>query len=153
MRLQFAVGIASLLLETSPLLAQTAVVVPADVETAISSGYWELNDSTRGHYRIVIRTGGFEHIVSEAQVDWIADPTDSDAEAQVFATAAIPRVAMAGVHLINPVLEREGKQWILTIDADNTHCDPDRIDRWRVALGAPGKLTVLGSTLVQAGCE
>ena len=142
------------LLRAPSVAAQSEAQVPVDVETVASGGYWEVNDSTRGRFRVVIETGGFEHIISTARVDWLALPPESDAATKLVASAAMPdEVTSAGVHLLSPTFSLDGTQWILTIDAANTHCDPVRIDRWRVALSAPGKLTVLGSTPVKSGCD
>jgi len=145
--------VASVLCVASTATAQTEAAVPLDVETVISGGYWQVNDSTHGSFRVIIETGGFEHIISDARVEWVAEPRESDAPSRLLATAPLAELTGGGVHLVNPVLVREDKRWILTIEAVNTHCDPVRIDRWRVALGAPSTLTVLGSTPVQAGCD
>lgn len=145
--------VAALLASHMTASAQSSASVPAEVETVATGGYWVLDDSTRGTFRVVIETGGFEHIISDAHIDWIAEPTESDTPPRIVASTDIPDVTNGGVHLMNPVFSRDGKQWILTIEAVNTHCDPARVDRWRVALGAPGKLAVLGSTPLEPGCE
>ncbi len=153
MRGRIPLSVASVLCVASTAAAQTDGQVPLDVETVISGGYWQVDDSAHGSFRVIIETGGFEHLISEARVEWVAEPTESDTPSRLLATAPLTETTGGGVHLVNPVLVREDKRWILTIEAVNTHCDPVGIDRWRVALGAPGSLTVLGSTPVQAGCD
>lgn len=153
MRAAIVLVIAHALLGFASATAQSTAQVPVHIETVASGGFWEVDDSTRGQFRVVIETGGFEHLISDAHVDWIAQPRESDAAPRLVASISVPEVTGGGVHLVDPLLSWDGKSWVLTIDAANTHCDPVRIDRWRMALGAPGKLTVLGSTRVAAGCD
>ena len=46
---------------------------PRELEFAVSGGRWS-EGSAQGHYRVLIYTGGFDHIISEAYVEWIKDP-------------------------------------------------------------------------------
>ena len=133
--------------------SQETTALPADIETVVSGGDWESGAEARGHFRAVIATGGFEHIISDLTVEWIADPTDSDQPPRTYSSRAVPEVAQGGVHLTLPVIAREGGHWILTLEAENTHCDPIRVERWRLRLDSPGQITVLGSTIVQPGCN
>jgi hypothetical protein len=138
---------------TTTARAQRPTPISPDIETVASGGYWERDQETRGHFRAVISTGGFEHIISDLTVEWIAEPTASDTPSHRILAREVPEVADGGVHLTDPAFTLEGSRWILTIDAVNTHCDPALIERWRVALGTPGDVTILGSVVVQKGCD
>src|SRR5262245_12915739 len=49
---------------------------PPDLDTSVSSvvsgGYWE-HETQRGHYRIVVRSAGWEHVSSTIRVEWIVE--------------------------------------------------------------------------------
>ena len=64
--------------------ASSASVVPADVSNIVSGGYWTSGDES-GTYRVVIVSGGFEHVTSRAFVEWIADPKSEQDEPKVVA--------------------------------------------------------------------
>ena len=134
-----------------PLEAQERPVVPIAVETVVSGGYWTAPDNIEGQYRVIVKTEGFEHLVSSAWLEWIAAPT-KDSDATVVATSELVMVEAGSVRLSEPVFSIAGKQWILTITATQTHCDPMPIERRRLALGPPGRIAVLPPVVLKKGC-
>ena len=135
-------------------VAQAVPTIPLEVETVASGGYWSTKDRVEGHYRIVISTGGSEHLISTLWVQWVTDPTDPDSLAHVVASKEVTiGPAAAGVHLTNPRLSLEAGHWVLLVDATNTHCDPMPIDRWRIGLESPSSVKALGSVVVKRGCS
>ena len=148
----YRVACALLLAPLAPAWGQQREPLPPEVETVVTRGYWITPDSVAGTYRVVIMTGGFEHRISELWVEWLAEPLDSDRSARVLVSRRIEDVDAGSVLLVDPVLRPEGERWILTVDAVQTHCDPPLTTRWRLALGQPGKVRILGSTVVRAGC-
>jgi hypothetical protein len=43
----------------------------------VSGGYWT-DGEDRGTYRVVVRSDGFDHIVSEITIEWLSDPRGED---------------------------------------------------------------------------
>lgn len=150
--MRVCVSLLLLVLAGSRVTAQDRQSISPDIETVVSGGHWVTSDSVEGRFRVVIETAGFEHLISTLRVEWIAYPTESDDSARIIAGRDVT-TGGGGVYLTDPSLALDAGRWILTVDAVNTHCDPMPTDRWRVALGPPGEVTVLGSTVVRKGCE
>ncbi len=127
--------------------------IPADVETVVSGGYWELGDSASGHFRATISTNGLEHLISRLRIEWIRDPDESDRPMRLLSSWEADAIPDGVAHLVNPVFAREGAMWVLSVEAVNTHCDPPRVERYRIAIAGPGQARSLGSTVIQLGCE
>ena len=114
------------------------VAIPEDIATVISGGRWSY-ESRAGVNRVIVRTGGFEHIVSQAQVDWIADTTPNTGEApQVVESKLVPTGSW---RLDNPRIVKSGNGWLLYLDGLETHFVPAIRGQWVVRLGEPGKLS------------
>jgi hypothetical protein len=117
--------------------AQTPLRLPPDVETVVSGGRWG-SGATGGSYRVVVRSGGFEHVVSQVQIDWVSDPKGQDTPSTVVASEVAPtgswRIGRARIVL-------RGKQWIATLEGVEPHSTPLQRGTWEVTLGQPGKLT------------
>ena len=127
------VAVIAALVFVMPIRAQTRDRLPAEVETVISGGWWE-SGAQEGRYRVVIRSGGFEHVISTMTVDWIVSPTETS-DAKVVASVTIPTT---GVVVHDPVLLMQGRSWMLRASTTDSHYDPPRRARLRVVLGAPG---------------
>ena len=56
--------------------AQTIDAVVPSLEFAVTGGTWA-QGGVRGQYRVLVFSGGFEHIVSEVYIQWIRDPESS----------------------------------------------------------------------------
>jgi len=131
--LSHVVGTIAALLLAAPAGGQQHDQLPPDVETVISGGSWE-KGSQEGRYRVVIRSSGFEHVISTLTVDWILSPTDSDS-ARIVASFTIPTSAVV-VH--DPELIKEEGRWLLKALTTDTHYDRPRRSSLRVILGDPG---------------
>lgn len=46
-----------------------------DVEMVLSGGSWK-RDGVAGTYRVVVRTAGVEHRISEMTIEWLSEPAD-----------------------------------------------------------------------------
>ena len=125
--------------------AEQSLALPPDVVNIVTGGRWN-TETTRGTFRVIVQTGGFEHILSRAQVDWIADPTDRDAPPSVVAS----RIAETGAwRLDNPRIVQRSGSWHVEFQALETHFTPPLRGKWVVDLGKPGELkaTVQSSDL------
>lgn len=116
--------------------AQTPVAIPPDVETVVTGGFWKSANS-KGSYRVVIRSGGFEHVISELQVDWITEPEGNDKPSRVVAS----KVAETGSwRLDKPRIAKDSKGWRVTVEGVEPHMTPMPRGTWSVQLGEPGTL-------------
>ena len=109
---------------------------PIDVVAVVTGGRWKAG-SLQGVYRVVVRTGGFEHLVSQAQVDWIAYPGPESGEARLVKSMIAPTGSW---RLDNPRLFKSGNTWRVELEGLETHFVPAERGKWVVRLGGPGKL-------------
>jgi hypothetical protein len=116
--------------------AQEPMAISADVSTVVTGGSWS-SGSLSGVYRVVVRTGGREHVVSSAQIDWIADSGGHDEEPRVVHS----KVASTGSwRLDRPRIPRSGKVWRVELDGLETHFTETVRGKWVLRLGAPGEV-------------
>ena len=108
--------------------------IPVDIEHVTTGGRWSA-EGRSGVYRVLIRTRGFEHVVSEAQVEWIA--TDR-AEPEVLQAKTAPTGSW---RLDNPRIHGESKTWRIELEALETHFSPAVRGKWVIRLGAPGEMS------------
>jgi hypothetical protein len=119
--------------------AQPPLPLPSDVETVVSGGRWR-SGGTEGGYRVVVRSGGFEHVVSQVQVDWISDPKDQDTPPSIVAS----EVASTGSWRIGCArIVQRGKRWIAILEGVEPHFTPLQRGTWEVTMDGPGKLTAV----------
>ena len=123
-----------------PLAAQEAPVVPVDLEFAVSGGAFQV-DSMWGRYRILVLSGGSDHIVSEFHLQWVRDPSGDDTATVV---SSVPINELNGVWRAAgaPVIRRTGAGTTVLIDVVDSH---GAVQGWRhcvVTPGAPSKYTI-----------
>ena len=107
---------------------------PIDIEYVVTGGRWSAGGYT-GVYRVLVRTGGFEHVVSEAVVEWIS--TDPGQRRIVHS-----KVAPTGAwRLDNPRFRGVEGAWRVELEALETHSTPAVRGKWVVRLGPPGELS------------
>ncbi len=120
-------------------VAQEPVAIPAEVETVVSGGAWK-SGALNGTLRVIVRTGGFEHIISYAQVDWIVEPQSSNDSGRVVAS----KVAETGSwRLDRPRFVKAKGAWHLELDAVETHFNPPIRGKWVVRDGPPGQVAAV----------
>jgi len=126
----------ALLLYCLPVFAQEPKAIPPDVAAVVTGGTWS-SGALNGVYRVVVRTGGREHTVSYAQIDWIADSGELNEEPRVIRS----EIARTGSwRLDRPRILRSGNLWRAEFDGLETHFDPAARGKWIVRLGPPGEL-------------
>jgi hypothetical protein len=122
--------------------AQQPIAMSPDIAAVVTGGRWQ-SGALSGTYRVVVRNGGFEHVVSYAQVDWITDSSSRDEAPRVIDS----QLAATGSWLLDrPRIIGSGSAWRVEFNAVETHLIPAARGRWVVRLGPPGKLD---SVLVQ----
>jgi hypothetical protein len=110
------------------------LAVPTDIQYVVTGGRW--SDAGRsGVYRVLVRTGGFEHVVSEAHVEWISTDTT---EPQILVSKKAPTGSW---RLDNPRFFAKGRSWRVEIEALETHFTPPIRGTWVLRLGGPGELS------------
>jgi hypothetical protein len=117
--------------------AQTPV--DPDVAAVLIIGYWN-SDHLEGFSRVIVRTGGFDHVASSIRVEWIArrGRTTEQSVVAVDSTLAVPdRMYSLG----NPELYSN-------FDGENfricgTHVYDSSKRCWRFWVGPPGRITLV----------
>ena len=69
-------------------LAQDTLKLDPTVTFVVSGGHWTA-DGTEGNYRVIVRSGGFDHIVSELFVQWVQDPRSENDSTAVRASVKV----------------------------------------------------------------
>jgi len=117
--------------------AQQAADIPADVETVVTGGQWT-SGKLEGTYRVIVRTGGFEHLVSVVQVDWIQSETENE-PARVLGS----KIADTGSwRMSRPRIVKGRGHWRVLLDGIETHSSTPALGRWQIDIGEPGVLKV-----------
>ena len=68
--------------------APTVLVVSPDVSYVQTGGYWQLNGQG-GQYRVVVATGGFEHVSTHIRFEWVSEPTPTGESRRIFRTVVL----------------------------------------------------------------
>jgi hypothetical protein len=116
--------------------AQPIIALPSDVAYVASGGYWK-TATDEGTYRIIVQTGGFEHIVSSAQVDWIAHPKGQNDPSRIVQSS---RAETGAWRLDAPLFRKVQGKWRIELRAVETHRSPIFNGVWTIELGEPGVL-------------
>ena len=117
--------------------AENILAIPVDVEAVVTGGRWT-SDKLSGTYRVIVSAGGFEHIVSQVQVDWIVDAGGRDNPPRVVSS----RIAeTASWRLFRPRIVKRSGKWRVLLDGIEPHLTPTPRGIWTIDLGEPGMLT------------
>jgi hypothetical protein len=106
------------------------------VSYVASGGYWK-TATDEGTYRIIVQTGGFEHIVSSAQVDWIAFPKSQNDSPRLIVSK---RADTGSWRLDTPVFKKFRGKWRIELRALEAHHNPAINGVSTIELGEPGVL-------------
>jgi hypothetical protein len=108
--------------------------IPAEVVEVRSFGSWETSEQT-GHYRIVIKQHGYEHVKNIVFIEWITESRDGTILVQPVPISEVnePNIYAIGIQKI------EGK--ILKLSLTDTYTlDDSSIE---ISVGLPGKYKVV----------
>ena len=128
-----------LLAATMPGLAaaQQAPSLDPSIAYVTTGGGWS-TDSSSGQYRVIVRSGGFEHIVSELFIQWLRDPRDSRDSATVVRTVKLE--SLSGFWALGQPTFVCAKVCHVEIDGTDSHTGEK--GQWILSLGPPGQVTV-----------
>jgi|SRR5262245_15788889 len=118
--------------------AENILAIPVDVEAVVTGGRWT-SDKLSGTYRVIVSAGGFEHIVSEVQVDWIAEAGGRDDPPRVVSSKI---AETASWRLFQPRIVKRSGNWRVLLEGIEPHLIPTPRGIWMIDLGAPGALKV-----------
>ena len=76
-------------------------------------------------------------MVSEAHVEWLADPGSGSQETRLVASKLVPT---GSFRLDNPRIVKSGTAWRVDLQAIETHTSPLVRGVWTVRLAGPGEL-------------
>ena len=118
------------------LVAQDSRPIDPTVAAVVSGGQW-IDSTSSGQYRVVVRTGGFEHVGSQLAIDWIREPRSVSDTDVVSAHAVITEIPEGIYSLDVPQLTCDSRKCQVVVTGLNTR-DGSR-GRWVVMLGSPGQ--------------
>ena len=123
-----------------PLAAQQAPPVPVDLEYVVSGGGFQ-GDSAWGQYRVLVFSGGFDHIVSEFHLQWVRDPSAKDS-ATVLSSVPIQELNGMWRAAGAPSIHRTNTGTTVLIDVVDPHGANGARRHCVVTPGAPSKYTI-----------
>ena len=119
-------------------MAQDSVALDPAIAHVVTGGHWT-QGGARGLYRIIVRTGGFEHVASELFIQWLDDPTQSDDPVKVRMTQPVDSIPARIWSLGRPTLNCS-RACQVEIDGTNAYTNERAV--WRITLGAPGQYQI-----------
>ena len=121
-----------------PSSAQDSLVVDPTIADIVSGGHWAASGQ-EGYYRIVIRTGGFEHINSELTVQWLTEG-GRDSDPVVVRSIVVKELTIN--RLDRPKIGQYLKGWRVWVQQTDTHSEHSSTSMRTIDLGPPGQVTV-----------
>ena len=124
------------------LIAQTPAAVDPELSYVTSGGAWERGDET-GEYRVLVYSAGFEHVISQAFVQWVRGPDASGQPSRVVTTQPIRPINDQPTWSVgSPTLKARGANAAtMVLEMENSHTEETARRVCTVQVGLPGKLT------------
>ncbi len=116
--------------------AQDTLSLDPSVTSVVTGGFWEAHP-LRGHYRIVVWSGGGEHVSSKLRVEWILEDSETQ-ENRVIKSAAVDSIPDWVWSLGEPRISCTPRRCQLTIEGTEPHVLEKA--NWVVTLRAAGRL-------------
>ena len=127
----------SFFLGPSLVRAQEGLSLDPAVHYVVTGGHWS-SEGADGQYRVIVRSGGFDHIVSDLYIQWIQDPRGKDDSARVRVTVKVD--SLSGIWALDQPKLVCTPSCRLEVSGTDTHAMTK--GRWVLTLGAPGRVTV-----------
>src|SRR5688572_10945620 len=70
------------------IVAAAASPPDPDIVFVASEGYWQHN-GRGGHFRVIVRRLGFEHVGSQVIAEWVAEPSSPDQPYRIVSTTQL----------------------------------------------------------------
>jgi hypothetical protein len=114
--------------------------VDPTVAEVVTGGHWSSGGQS-GFYRVIVRTGGFEHIVSRLTIEWLIEPTRDDPP-RVMRSVQVPE--LSGIaRLDRPRIGQFLKGWRVWVQLTDTHSESGKQINRSIDLGPPGEIKVV----------
>ena len=129
-----------LFLLTVPLAAQEAPHIPATLQFAVTGGRFQ-TDSVQGPYRVLVFTGGSDHVISDFFLQWMREESASDT---VSLVSSVPIKEINGAWLAagSPVVTRTSTGTEITIEMIDSHFEVPGRRKCVVKPGPPSRYTI-----------
>jgi|SRR5688572_10993504 len=124
----------------APLAAQQAPAVPVELEFAVTGGGFQAG-AAWGQYRVLVFSGGFDHIVSEFHLQWVRDPSQDDS-ASVLSSVPIQELNGMWRAAGAPTIRRTSTGTTVLIDVVDPHGANGARRHCVVTPSAPSKYTI-----------
>jgi hypothetical protein len=118
-------------------VAQDSLKLDPTVAFAVSGGHWSAGGA-EGAYRVVVRSGGFDHIVSELFVQWLQDPRSENDSVAVRASVKVD--SLSGLWSLGQPKFVCSSACHVEIGGTDTHTMEE--SKWELSLGPPGRVIV-----------
>jgi hypothetical protein len=110
------------------------------ITQVVTGGFWQV-DSSRGQYRVVVLTEGWEEVRHRVFVQWLAEDTAAR-ELDVQSSMDLAPLASEWWSLADPSLSLEAGSWILLVHAAAMPLEQHTAEL-RFRLGPPGRVAPL----------
>jgi hypothetical protein len=108
------------------------------ISAVTTGGYWEAGGQN-GTIRLIVVTGGGDHIVSTLHAQWIAEGAEQTSS-RIVRSALVAAISPGVFALETPRFELVDKRWRATVEGTNTHTSPPERQGWVLTFGAPGEV-------------
>jgi len=98
--------------------AQETPATDPRISSVVSGGYWEGNGE-HGFYRVIVFTGGYEHVSSWVTAEWVREPRTNTEMAAVRTSRQL--VGPGFFSLGAPLLSSEPKRVRVRLEGVRTH--------------------------------
>jgi len=119
-------------------LAQDSTRLDPSVASVVSGGHWQQGQQA-GHYRLIVRTAGSEHVSSTLRVEWILEGTGRQDDS-VLVSSPVDSIPDWVWSLAEPLISCAARLCQFTIRGTEPHVLEKA--SWLITLGGPGHLTV-----------
>jgi hypothetical protein len=110
--------------------------LPGEIAHVVTGGWWTDSADADGRFRIVVVSGGWEHVSSRVYLDWLR--ADEDSLGLVLQTQVLVSEIEEGVWVVGPpTLSCEGGRCEASLIGTNTYTQEKR--GWRLELYGPGR--------------
>jgi hypothetical protein len=99
--------------------------IATDIETIISGGYWKQGQE-EGHFRLILKLEGWEHLANRAFLQWVKQGNERGASV-VLKSVPIREINNAHWRITGPRLTLNGKSWTLSLNAQATFGEEARV--------------------------
>jgi len=114
--------------------------VPVTLQFAVTGGRFQ-TDSVQGPYRVLVFTGGSDHVISEFFLQWMREASASDTIALV-SSVPIEELNSSWLAAAAPTITRTNSGTTITIEVIDSHFEVPGRRKCLIRPGPPSKYTI-----------